>query len=78
MAAGKKKLVAFQPAEDNLAGLNQVKERTSRSMSYCINQAIELYLAEVQDYEIALKRLNDPSDKIISSDEMWKRGKPGK
>ena len=51
---------------ENLANL------TDRSKSYFVKKAIEHYLEEYADYQIALDRLNDKDDKIISSKEMRK------
>ncbi len=44
-----------------------------RSKTYIIRKAIESYLKEYTDYLIALERLRDKDDEIISSDEMGER-----
>jgi predicted DNA-binding protein len=70
--------VAFKPTLKVNNGLERAKEILGRSKSYCINQALELYLDELVDYEVALKRLHDPKDKTISWNEVWKRLKDEK
>jgi len=59
---------------DHLADeLEIVAKETERSKSFHIQKAIELYLMERADLQIALDRLNDASDTIINSQDMRKR-----
>jgi len=59
---------------DHLANeLENVAKETERSKSFHIQKAIELYLLERADLQIALDRLNDASDTIINSQDMRKR-----
>ncbi len=44
-----------------------------RSKTFIIRKAIESYLQEYADYLVALERLKDKDDEIISSDEMRER-----
>ena len=44
-----------------------------RSITYIIRKAIETYLQEYADYQIALERLNDKNDEIISIEDMKER-----
>jgi len=53
--------------------LEYLANATERSKTYIIRKAIESYLQESADYLIALERLNDKDDEIISSDEMRER-----
>ena len=56
--------------------LNELEILTNeidRSRTYIIRKAIETYLQEYADYQIALERLNDKDDEIISSEEMRER-----
>ena len=53
--------------------LEEIAEDTDRSKSYLIKKAIEHYLEEFADYQLALDRLNDKNDDIISSKELRKR-----
>lgn len=50
--------------------LDQISEETERPKSFHIQKALELYFEERADLQIALDRLNDPTDPIISSDKM--------
>ncbi|MDY6965788.1 MAG: DNA-binding protein [Halobacteriota archaeon] len=43
---------------------------TDRSKTYIIRKAIETYINEYSDYLVALERLNDKDDEIISGDEL--------
>ncbi|MDL1972099.1 MAG: anti-toxin [Deltaproteobacteria bacterium] len=53
--------------------LKALCERTGKSRDLIIQEAIKLFLDEIEDYEIALSRLQDENDPIISSEEMRKR-----
>lgn len=65
--------VSLRLPEDIVTQLDDVAENIDRSKSYLIKKAIEQYLEEYADYQIALDRLNDKDDEIISSKEMRKR-----
>ena len=59
---------------DHLADeLENIAKETERSKSFHIQKAIELYLQERADLQIALDRMNDASDSIVSSQDMRKR-----
>ena len=50
--------------------LDSVARATERSRSFHIQKALERYLEEQADLQIALDRLHNTSDPIISIDEM--------
>ena len=50
--------------------LDRVSKETERPKSFHIQKALEMYLEERADLQIALDRLNDPTDPIIGSDTM--------
>ncbi|MCK9555320.1 ribbon-helix-helix domain-containing protein [bacterium] len=52
--------------------LESVAKITERSRSFLIQKALESYLVEQADLQIALDRLRDTSDPIISIGEMRK------
>jgi len=52
---------------DSVEGRKITLDRTE---SYIIKTAISKFLEDYADYEIALQRLNDPTDKIITIEEM--------
>lgn len=47
--------------------LDQVATVVDRPRSYLIRKAIEAYLEEYADYQVALDRLRDKDDLILSS-----------
>ena len=57
--------------------LQEALERLARSMdrpkTYLIRKAVETYLMEYADYQIALNRLQDKEDALISGSELRKR-----
>ena len=67
------KVINFRIPEDLLKKLEIVSKETERNKSYIIRKALEYYLNEYMDYLIAINRLNDKDDKIISYKEMRKR-----
>lgn len=52
--------------------LKQIAKETERSRSFHIQRAIESYIEDFADVQIALDRLRDPSDPVISSRELRK------
>ena len=53
--------------------LDNVSKETERSKSFHIQKAVEQYLADRADLQIALDRLNDTTDPIISIEDMRKK-----
>jgi predicted DNA-binding protein len=53
--------------------LEIIAKETERSKSFHVQKAIKFYLKEQADFQIALDRLNDSSDSIISISEMRKK-----
>jgi len=52
--------------------LDEVAKSTERSRSYHIQQALKSYLKEQADLQIALDRLQDSTDPVVSLKDMWK------
>jgi RHH-type rel operon transcriptional repressor/antitoxin RelB len=52
--------------------LNLVAEETERSRSFVVTKAVETYLDDVADFQVALDRLRDTSDPVISGSDMRK------
>ena len=50
--------------------LAEVASETERSKSFHIQKAIESYLEEFADVQIALDRLRNKDDQLISSEEL--------
>jgi RHH-type rel operon transcriptional repressor/antitoxin RelB len=58
---------------DELADqLEGVAKETDRPRSYIIQKALESYLEDIADLQIALERLRDKSDPLVTSAEMRK------
>ncbi len=53
--------------------LDEVCRATDRPRSYFILKALNRYLSDQAEYQIAIDRLLDKNDAIISSHEMRKR-----
>ncbi len=53
--------------------LDRVCRATDRPRSYFILKALNRYLAEQAEYQVALDRLMDKDDAVISSAELRKR-----
>ena len=66
------KAISIRLSDDVSNRLQQVASVTDRTITYIVRRAIETYLREYADYQIALDRLNDKDDPMISSKEMKK------
>ena len=56
---------------DTLADqLDELAVTLERSRAYLVKKAMERYISEYADYFIALERLRDKNDDIISAQEM--------
>ncbi len=51
------------------SALNETSKRLRRPKSFIVKSALEQYFAEYADYQLALDRLNDKDDAILSSPE---------
>ena len=67
------RVITIRIPDDLAAALEQHAQEVDRNKSYIIRKAAELSLQEYADYLIALERLRDKDDLIISADEMSKR-----
>jgi len=52
--------------------LNGIAKETDRPRSYIIQKAIEVYLEDYSDLQVALDRLRDKTDAVITSKELRK------
>ena len=52
--------------------LTEIAKETERTKSFHVQKALEAYLAEIADLQVALDRLHDTSDAIISGDDLRK------
>lgn len=63
-------MVSVRLPGETIHALEEVARVTERSKTFLIRKAVETYLEEYADYQIALDRLCDKDDQIISSQEM--------
>jgi predicted DNA-binding protein len=64
-------VVATRFPESIIAELDEVARERKRTRAEIIREAVEIYLTEWADYAIALERLRDPHDPILSAEEFW-------
>jgi RHH-type rel operon transcriptional repressor/antitoxin RelB len=58
---------------DELASkLSEIAQETERPKSFHIQKALESYLAEIADLQVAYDRLHDTTDSVISIEDMRK------
>ena len=65
--------ISVRLPEATAKALDELASATERPRTYLILKALEAYLAEYADYQVALDRLRDKDDPVISSAEIWKR-----
>lgn len=53
--------------------LDRLAKSLDRSKTYIITRALNEYLGEYEDYLVALNRLNDKDDRIVSKKEITDR-----
>jgi len=64
------KTISVRIPENLASKLSEVAKETERPISFHVQKALEAYLAEIADLQIALDRLHDTSDSVITLDEM--------
>jgi RHH-type rel operon transcriptional repressor/antitoxin RelB len=65
--------VSLRLPDDTAKALDELANATERSRTYLILKALEAYLEEYADYQVALDRLRDKDDPVISASEIRKR-----
>jgi len=66
--------VSVRLPKDIAKRLDELAKSLDRSKTYIVTKALREYLEEYEDYLIALNRLNDKNDRIISEKELVKLG----
>lgn len=64
--------VSVRISDDLVRKLDEIAKETERSRAFHVQKALEAYFEELADFQIALDRLHDVGDPIISMDEMRK------
>lgn len=65
--------VSIRLPESTAKALDELAKATERSKTYFILKALKAYLEEYADYQVALERLRDKDDPVISAGEIRKR-----
>ncbi len=65
--------VSLRLPDRTARALEDLARATDRPKTYFIEKALESYLAEYADYQVALDRLRDKDDLVVSSAEMRTR-----
>ncbi len=66
------KAISVRLPDDLASKLSEIAKETERSKSFHVQKALEVYLGDLADLQVALDRLHDTSDPIVTSDEMRK------
>ncbi len=64
--------ISVRIRDDLASKLSEIAKETERPRSFHIQKAIEAYIRDQADLQIALDRLRDTSDPVISLEEMRK------
>ncbi len=67
------KQLIFRLPDELYKKIVAVSNEMQQPKSVLVRKALEIYMDDYVDYQIALGRLNDKDDKIITSKEMRKR-----
>jgi RHH-type rel operon transcriptional repressor/antitoxin RelB len=65
--------VSIRLPDRTAKALEELAKATDRSKTYFIEKALASYLAEYADYQVALDRLRDKDDPIVSARDLRKR-----
>ena len=66
------KAISIRMSDDLAASLAEIARETERPKSFHVQKALEAYLAEIADLQVALDRLHDPSDAVVTAADMRK------
>ena len=66
------KAISIRIPEELATRLSEIAKETERPKSFHVQKALEAYLNEVADLQVAIDRLRDTSDPVISLKEMRK------
>jgi RHH-type transcriptional regulator, rel operon repressor / antitoxin RelB len=67
--------VSVRLPEDVAKRLNELAKSLDRPKTYIVTKALREYLADYEDYLLALHRLNDKNDRVVSEKELVKLGR---
>jgi len=64
--------VSIRLPDDLTKNLDDIAKETERPRSFHIQKAIEMYIQDFADLRIAIDRLKNPNDEVISSKDLRK------
>ncbi len=67
--------VSVRLPEDVAKRLDELAKSLDRPKTYIVTKALREYLEEYEDYLIALNRLNDKDDRVVTRKELVKLGR---
>ncbi len=67
--------VSVRLPEEVAKQLDDLAKSLDRPRTYIITKALREYLEEYEDYLVALHRLNDKNDRMVSEKELVKLGR---
>jgi predicted DNA-binding protein len=65
-------IMGVRVPKEALKALDIVSRATERSRSYIVRKALNIFIEEYVDYQVALNRLSEKENHILSSKEMRK------
>lgn len=65
--------ISVRLPDDLARRLDGMADETDRPRSYIIQKALESYLADYADLQVALDRLHDQTDPIVTGKELRKK-----
>ena len=66
------KALSVRVSDELALKLSEIAEETERSKSFHVQKALESYLSEIADLQVAYDRLHDIADPVISIEDMRK------
>ena len=66
------KALSVRVSDELALKLAEIAEETERPKSFHIQKALESYLSEIADLQVAYDRFHDTSDPVISIEDMRK------
>ena len=64
--------ISIRISDELAKQLNSISEETERPRSFIVQKALESYMEDYADLQIALDRLRDQADPVVSSKEFRK------
>ena len=66
------KAISIRIPDELDSRLSEIAKETERPKSFHVQKALEAYLTELADLQVALDRLHDTSDPVVTTDDMRK------